>query len=69
MTEDDVWECFQDDSLINDMKQTVSKSEKKYLFLWIVSLIIFFVIIEKISEVPVVFPIVKEVAGKWRGIH
>ena len=51
------------------MKQTVSKSEKKYLFLWIASLIIFFVIIEKISEAPVVFPIVKEVAGKWRGIH
>ena len=33
LTEDDVRECFQDDSLLNDMKQTVSKAEKKYLFL------------------------------------
>ena len=32
-------------------------------------LLIFFVIIEKISEAPIVFPIVKEVAGKWRVIH
>ena len=51
------------------MKQTVSKAEKKYLFLWIAFLLIFFVIIEKISEAPIVFPIVKEVAGKWRVIH
>lgn len=53
MTEDDVRECFQDDSLLNDMKQTVSKAEKKYLFLWIAFLLIFFVIIEKISEAPI----------------
>ena len=32
LTENDVWECFQEDSLINNMKQTVSKAEKKYLF-------------------------------------
>ena len=69
LTEDDIRECFQDDSLLNDMKQTVSKAEKKYLFLWIASLLIFFVIIEEISEAPIVFPIVKEVAGKWRVIH
>ena len=69
LTEDDVRECFQDDSLLNDMKQTVNKAEKKYLFLWIAFLLIFFVIIEKISEAPIVFPIVKEVAGKWRVIH
>ena len=69
LTEDDVRECFQDDSLLNDMKQTVSKAEKKYLFLWIAFLLIFFVIIEKISEAPIVFPIVKEVVGKWRVIH
>lgn len=32
LTEDDVRGCFQDDSLINNMKQIVSKAEKKYLF-------------------------------------
>ena len=31
--------------------------------------VIFIVIIEKISEVPIVFPIIKEVAGKWKVIH
>ena len=61
--------CFQDDSLLNDMKQTVSKAEKKYLFLWIASLLIFFVIIEEISEVSDRVSDCKEVAGKWRVIH
>lgn len=68
LTEDDIRECFQDDSLINDMKKTVNKSEKIYLLLWIAVLVIFFIITEKISEAPIVFPLVKEIAGKWKVI-
>ena len=69
LTEDDVRECFQDDSLLNWHEANCKQSREKYLFLWIAFLLIFFVIIEKISEAPIVFPIVKEVAGKWRVIH
>ena len=59
LTEDDIRECFQDDSLINDMKKTVNKSERRYLFFWIAFLVIFFIITEKISDAPIMLPFIK----------
>lgn len=59
MTEDDIQECFRGDYLILDMKKTIGKSEKIYLFLWGVFLLVLLVIVEYISEAPVVIPFLK----------
>lgn len=40
LTEDDIQECFRGDYLILDMKKTIGKSEKIYLFLWVVFLLV-----------------------------
>ena len=63
LTEDDIQECFQGDHLISDMKKTIGKSEKIYLFLWVVFLLVLLVIVEYISEAPVVVPFLKKIVG------
>ena len=63
LMEDDIQECFQGDHLISDMKKTIGKSEKIYLFLWVVFLLVLLVIVEYISEAPVVVPFLKKIVG------
>jgi cell division protein FtsL len=45
------------------MKKTIGKSEKIYLFLWVVFLLVLLVIVEYISEAPVVVPFLKKIVG------
>ncbi|MCI5512359.1 MAG: hypothetical protein MR436_18530 [Eubacterium sp.] len=66
LTEDDIRECFQNDCLIQDMKKTIGRSEKIYLFLWIAFLVALFVIVESISEAPVISPFLTTIVGKIR---
>lgn len=66
LTEDDIRECFQNDCLIQDMKKTIGRSEKIYLFLWITFLVALFVIVESISEAPVISPFLTTIVGKIR---
>ena len=63
LTEDDIQECFLGDHLISDLKKTIVKSEKIYLFLWFVFLLVLLVIVEYISEAPVVVPFLKNIVG------
>lgn len=64
LTEDDIRECFQNDRLILDMKKTIGKSEKIYLFLWVAFLLALFMIVECISEAPVMVPLFKNIVGR-----
>lgn len=64
LTEDDIRECFQDDSPISDMKTAIKNSERIYLALWGASLLALLVIVECISEAPVVFPFLKSIVGQ-----
>lgn len=66
LSEDDICECFQNDCLIQDMKKTIGRSEKIYLFLWIVFLVALFLIVESISEAPVISPFLITIVGKIR---
>ena len=50
---------------MRDMKKTIGKSEKIYLFLWVVFLLVLLVIVEYISEAPVVIPFLKKIAGRF----
>lgn len=59
LTEDDIRECFQNDQLIVDMKNTVNRSEKKYLIFWMAFLIGILIVLEMISDGPVILPIIK----------
>lgn len=52
LTDDDIQEIFKDDEILNQMKKTINKSEKIYLGIWVVSLIIILVIIENVSVSP-----------------
>lgn len=59
LTEDDIRECFQNDQLIVDMKNTVNRSEKKYLIFWMAFLIGILIVLEMISDGPVILPLIK----------
>lgn len=52
LTEDDLLEVFRNDEVINGMKKVISKSEKTYLCVWIVFLIVAFVVVEMLSVNP-----------------
>lgn len=59
----DIQECFDNDSILNEMKKTIERSQKKSLLVWICILIVLFVAIEAISAAPVVAPIIKIVVN------
>ena len=63
MDEQDIQECFDNDSILNEMKKTIEGSQKKYLFVWICFLIVLFVVVEVISAAPVVWPTIKMVTN------
>ena len=65
LTEDDIRECFQNDQLIVDMKNTVNRSEKKYLIFWMAFLIGILIVLEMISDGPVILPIIKLLFSGW----
>lgn len=52
LTEDDLLEIFGDDEMLNEMKNTISKSEKIYLGIWIIFLIGAFAVVEIVSVSP-----------------
>lgn len=60
LTEDDLLETFGNDEGLNKMKKTISKSEKLYLGVWIVFLIVALVIVEYLSSNPTYQVIGKE---------
>lgn len=66
LTEDDIRECFQNDQLIVNMKNTVNRSEKKYLILWIAFLIGILIVLEMISDGSVILPIIKTVVHRLK---
>lgn len=59
----DIQECFDNDSILNEMKKTIERSQKNSLFVWICILIVLFVAIEAISASPVVWPIIEIVVN------
>lgn len=61
LIEDDIRECFQNDQILLEMKETVEKSEKRFLFIWIAFLIILLVIVESISEAPTVWTFIQNI--------
>lgn len=52
LTEDDLIEIFDNDEILDEMKKTISKSEKIYLSIWIAFLIGAFVVVEIVSISP-----------------
>lgn len=52
MTEDDLLETFGNDESLNKMKRTISKSEKIYLGVWLVFLIVALLVVEYLSSNP-----------------
>ena len=52
LTEDDLLEIFGDDEMLKEMKNTISKSEKIYLGIWIIFLIGAFAVVEIVSVSP-----------------
>lgn len=60
LAQEDIDECFRNDEILSEMKKSVKKSERTYLVLWICFLLILLVIIENISEAPIIWPLVKK---------
>ena len=52
LTEDDLLEIFGDDEMLKEMKNTISKSEKIYLGIWIIFLIGAYAVVEIVSVSP-----------------
>ncbi len=52
LTEDDLKEIFDNDEMLNDMKKTISKTQKIYLWIWILFLIVTLIIVEYLSSSP-----------------
>ena len=52
LTEDDLLEVFKNDEILVKMKETINRSEKIYLGIWIAFLIGSFVVVEIISSSP-----------------
>lgn len=59
LTDDDIKECFQNDQMIIGMKKTISKSRILYSTLWICFLVMMFIIIELISDQPIVTQLIE----------
>lgn len=60
LSEDDIRECFQNDKFMKEMENTVDTSKRKYLFIWITFIVVLYVIVEYISEAPIIWPFVKK---------
>ena len=60
LAQEDIDECFQNDEILFEMKKSVKKSERTYLALWSCFLVILWVIIENISESPIIWAFVKK---------
>ncbi len=63
LTEDDIKECFQDDKVISEMKETVNKSEKISLAVWVGVLVVLAVIIEHVGDEPIIRGFMKALSG------
>lgn len=61
LAQEDIEECFQNDEVLFEMKKSVKKSEITYLVLWICFLLSLLVIIENISEDPIIWSFVKKI--------
>lgn len=60
LTDDDIKESFQDDKIIKDMKNTISKSQKWYLLIWVCFLVVLLVCLESLSDNPIIFPFLQQ---------
>lgn len=60
LAQEDINECFQNDEILLKMKKSVKRTEKIYLALWVCFLFIFLVIIENVSEAPIIWVFVKK---------
>lgn len=61
LAQEDIEECFQNDEVLFEMKKSVKKSEIAYLVLWICFLLSLLVIVENISESPIIWSFVKKI--------
>lgn len=67
LTEDDILEVFGEDELLHEMKKTINKSEKIYLAIWIIFLVLVFIVVECSSSDPnfqLVIDFVKKVINR-----
>lgn len=52
LTEDDLQEIFNNDKLLNKMKEEINKSKKIYLIIWILFLAVTLIVVEHLSNSP-----------------
>ena len=56
LTEEDIRECFQNDSIKTEMKKEINKSIRRYLVVWGVFLVILLIAVEYMSNAPAILP-------------
>lgn len=61
LTEEDLAEIFENDKMMKEMKKSIKKSEKIYLAIWIIFLLVSLIILECVSTEP--FPVMKRVSS------
>ncbi len=59
---DDIKECFQDDKIILDMKETIDIKQKRYLKMWICFLVVLLICLEAVSDEPIIYPFIEKIA-------
>lgn len=64
LSDDDIKECFKDDQIITDMKNTVKRSQRIYLLIWSCFLVILLSILEFVTENPIIISCLKQILEK-----
>lgn len=62
LTDVDIKECFQNDQLITDMKNTIRKSQRIYLIVWFGFLVVLLICLEWASDSPVITTVLNKIA-------
>lgn len=63
LTEEDIRECFQNDTIKTEMEEEINKSIRRYLVVWGVFLVILLIAVEYMSNAPVILPRIKLLWG------
>lgn len=63
LTEEDIRECFQNDTIKTEMEEEINKSIRRYLVAWGVFLVILLIAVEYMSNAPVILPRLKLLWG------
>ncbi len=67
LTDEDLAEIFENDTLIDNMKDTINKSKRGYLILWVIFLVLIFIVVEIMSSAPTyqwIYELIKKICIK-----